>query len=145
MLVFCFVAQLCLILDQIMLFTVTPADGSSDKGNVFQWTRHRILQLGLWDAYERAVVHKFTWLSVLRLHTAESVLSTTSSFILFATEIAFACLNVILITDYAHILLPNSSQALNLKDWSLGQVIAVTIWIPVLLEYVWLVAGMQPT
>ena len=141
MLVFCFVVQICLILDQLMLFTVTTANGSPDKVNAFQWTHHRALQLGFWPAYERAVARKFTWLSALRLNTAESVLATTQSFILFGTEVAFATLNIILITDYAHILLPNSSRALDLKDWSLGQVIAVTIWIPVLLEYIWLVAG----
>jgi hypothetical protein len=50
-------------------------------------------------------------------------------------------LNIILIDDYARLLLPTATtgnQALNFSDWTLGQVIAVAVWAPVLLEYIWI-------
>lgn len=172
MLVFCFVVQLCLILDQVALFPAGAATetcgkdnrlqwvpsvdvvalfpakeaGSCEKVNCFQWLRSRILQARFWASYEHAVDGRLAWLSALHLDTRERqerVMACTHSTILVATELTFVALNAVLITDYAHLLLPNDFQSLSLKDWSLGQVISVTIWVPVLLEYLWHATGMS--
>lgn len=143
MLAFCFVVQLWLILDQIDLFRIPASSGSPVKGNCFQWWRAKILQYSFWKTYERAVTERFHWLSSIKLDTGERVLKAINSVLLLATELAFVGLNAVLISDYAHILASNDySQTLNLTDWSLGQVISVTIWVPVLLEYIWVAAGM---
>ncbi|KAK0948698.1 hypothetical protein LTR91_027035, partial [Friedmanniomyces endolithicus] len=78
---------------------------------------------------------------MLHFDTGERMVRLLQSCIVFATECGFVGLNVVLITDYAHLLLVNDFQTLDLKNWTLGQVIAVTIWVPVFLEYLYVAAG----
>ncbi|KAK4540991.1 hypothetical protein LTR36_008360 [Oleoguttula mirabilis] len=124
MLVFCFVVQLCLILDLVTLFQPDGASGTSDRVNCFQWLRSKTLRANFWGTYEHAVAHRLPWLAKIGLDTAERVLARMQSFILLATELVFVGLNAVLITDYAHILLPNDFQSLSLNNWALGQVIS---------------------
>ncbi|KAK3114974.1 hypothetical protein LTR53_006153 [Teratosphaeriaceae sp. CCFEE 6253] len=141
MLVFCWMVQLCLILDALNLFPVRDPDGQSVKGSCFTWLEQKILSRPFWQAYNEKHFHGARWRTLLRLDSGERMVSMVQSLILAATECVFVALNVILITDYAHILLPNDFKTLNLKDWTLGQVISVTIWVPVFLEYVYIAAG----
>lgn len=140
MLAYCLIIQLCLILDVVFVFA-NPAD-PTNKLNCFDWFRNFLLARKFWPTYERWAIasqHPRT-LRYLRLDTAERILATSQSLCLFATELCLAALNIILITDYAHILIPNTYEILDKQSWSLGQVISVTIWIPVILEYFWLAA-----
>ncbi|KAF2770495.1 hypothetical protein EJ03DRAFT_373617 [Teratosphaeria nubilosa] len=50
----------------------------------------------------------------------------------------WVALNVLLIQDYYRIVLPSDNTALQYNNWSLGQVIAVAVWAPVFLEYLWI-------
>ncbi|EMC97936.1 hypothetical protein BAUCODRAFT_146537 [Baudoinia panamericana UAMH 10762] len=136
-LAFCFVVQICLILDQLLVFKVPTPEEPGRKGNCFDWLRHQILRWRMWESYERSAKKYPRWTAAFRLDTGNHLLGLMQGTVLLGTECAFVALNIILILDYAHILLPNSFQTLDLKAWTLGQVISVTIWIPVLLEYVW--------
>ncbi|KAK0279956.1 hypothetical protein LTR35_001005 [Friedmanniomyces endolithicus] len=141
MLVFCWVVQLCLILDVITLFRVKESDGSASKGNCFQWVEQKILRMPFWTRYDDKHFNQSRWRTMLHFDTGERMVRLLQSCIVFATECGFVGLNVVLITDYAHLLLVNDFQTLDLKNWTLGQVIAVTIWVPVFLEYLYVAAG----
>ncbi|TKA69406.1 hypothetical protein B0A55_07838 [Friedmanniomyces simplex] len=141
MLVFCWVVQLCLILDAVDVFPVTNTDGFASKGNCFQWIEQKILGRPFWIRYDDRHFNQSRWRTMLRFDTGERIVRLVQDFIILATECAFVSLNVVLITDYAHLLLVNDFQTLDLKNWTLGQVIAVTIWVPVFLEYLYVASG----
>ncbi|KAK4580047.1 hypothetical protein LTR86_000249 [Recurvomyces mirabilis] len=138
MLVFCFVVLVCLMLDQVAVFTIRTQSGESYKGTCFQWLRHAIVRLPVCENYDRGAEGRPKWMRVLGLDTSGRTLRVVHGFLLFATECAFVALNMVLISDYAHLLTKgNDFRSLDTSSWSLGQIIAVTIWVPVLIEYVW--------
>ena len=141
--VFCFVVQLCLILDQCRFFTELN-EGTSEimKVNVFDKVTHIISRRVFWNTYEKLASQRL-YMRRFKLDTRERTLNTIRELILLLTELACAALNIVLIHDYANILLPtgNGAITLDLTAWSLGQVISVTIWVPVLLEYFWLASS----
>jgi len=140
MLVFCWIVQICLIVDAIRLFRVTK-NGMPIKSNLFAWLKQKMLDRPYWRTYDEKHLTTSRWRTRFRLDSGDNMIQLAKSVVILGTEFAFVALNVILITDYAHILIPNDFKTLNLKDWSLGQVIAVTIWVPVFLEYVYKASG----
>lgn len=58
------------------------------------------------------------------------ILNTLYKMIPFITEIGLVTINIVLLSQYASYL-----KLLGDNSWSLGQVISVTIWVPVVVEY----------
>ncbi|KAK5693868.1 hypothetical protein LTR17_024954 [Elasticomyces elasticus] len=137
----CWIVQICLIVDAIELFTIAHNEGHTSKGSLYQWLEWKILGRPFWTTYDEKHFNKSRWLTLMRLDSGARIAQLAQSFILFATEIVFVGLNIVLIKDYSTLLLANDFQTLNLKDWTLGQVISVTIWVPVFLEYIYTAAG----
>lgn len=143
MLVFCLVVLVCIIVDQFEVFPTQDENGPV-KVSCFRYLKTRVLRSRSISRYEQAVANKprLFWLARVRLDSGDRVWRAIQGTILLGAEIVFVGLTIVLITDYARILLPNNFQTLDLKAWSLGQVIAVSIWVPVLIEYFWLAASM---
>ncbi|KAK4894493.1 hypothetical protein LTR27_007379 [Elasticomyces elasticus] len=137
----CWIVQLALIVDAMEFFNITHRDGHTSKGSLYQWLEWKILARPFWTSYDEKHFNKSRWLTLMRLDSGARIVQLAQSFILFATEIVFVGLNIVLIKDYSTLLLANDFQTLNLKDWTLGQVISVTIWVPVFLEYIYTAAG----
>jgi hypothetical protein len=53
------------------------------------------------------------------------------------TELALLMLSIVLLQDYGPLLVHTGYLALDDRAWALGQIIAVTIWLPVLVKFVW--------
>ncbi|KAK5681793.1 hypothetical protein LTS10_006326 [Elasticomyces elasticus] len=132
---------ICLIVDAMEFFTILHKDGHTSKGSLYQWLEWKVLGRPFWTTYDEKHFNKSRWLTLMRLDSGARIVQLAQSFILFATEIVFVGLNIVLIKDYSTLLLANDFQTLNLKDWTLGQVISVTIWVPVFLEYIYTAAG----
>ncbi|KAK5113368.1 hypothetical protein LTR62_003468 [Meristemomyces frigidus] len=138
MLTFCFVVMLVLVLNQIVIFTIHSPDGVSRKGTCFQWLRGAVLRLPFWRKYDDKAEIRSRYIRLFHLDTSERIVQLLHGLLLFATECTFVSLNMVLIADYAHLLTKgNDFQTLDTKSWSLGQIIAVTIWVPILIEYLW--------
>lgn len=60
-----------------------------------------------------------------------------SRFLILATEITLGAFNILLLHEYARIIRPTDYRVSDFEIWSLGQVIAVTVWFPVLVEFIW--------
>lgn len=142
MLAFCFAVMLCLILDLITVFHVENSRGEEFRGNCFDWLRQRVLRMNFWQNYDARMTDSSPWIKFMHVDSGERLIQLAQDFILLASECILVGLNIVLITDFTRLLLPgNDFQALDLKAWSLGQVIAVTIWTPVFVEYIWTAIG----
>lgn len=116
--VICFFVMVMLALDHLKVFSFATKNGRqrhlSCYGVLNAWT-HSIQT----KVYRRAIYH-------------------TSRTIVFATELALIALNTTLVVDYIRLLQPDEySTAFDWSKWDLGQIIAVAIWVPVWLEYLW--------
>lgn len=143
MIAFALVVQLCMIIDHLTVFK--PAGASDDdrkRQNLFQVTRDWLLHRQEWDYYENLVQHQrcLIWLAKMKLDTRHSLLTRSKWFVLLGTEIALISLSILLLKAYGRLLVNHGVLGylvLDHKAWSLGQIIAVTIWVPVLVKFVW--------
>lgn len=77
------------------------------------------------------------WTPVLYVDTAESLVHTIGKVIVLAAEITLGAFNVVLLHEYARIIRPKEYRVSDFQLWTIGQVIAVTVWFPVLVEFIW--------
>jgi len=143
MIAFALVVQLCMIIDHLTVFK--PAGASDDdrkRQNLFQVTRDWLLHRQEWEYYENLVQHQrcLIWLAKMKLDTRHSLLTRSKWFVLLGTEMALISLSILLLKAYGRLLVNHGVLGylvLDHKAWSLGQIIAVTIWVPVLVKFVW--------
>lgn len=143
MIAFALVVQLCMTIDHLTVFK--PAGASDDdrkRQNLFQITRDWLLHRQEWEYYENLVQHQrcLIWLAKMKLDTRHSLLTRSKWFVLLGTEMALISLSILLLKAYGRLLVNHGVLGylvLDHKAWSLGQIIAVTIWVPVLVKFVW--------
>ncbi|KAK4499219.1 hypothetical protein PRZ48_009732 [Zasmidium cellare] len=158
-----FVVFFCIVLERVKLFkdhSKSPApkrisgnqgnavarlwrrikDSTVHRQNIFEAVRDWALRRQrLWVRYERLVQDSrwLRWMSVIHLDTAETFVHMTVKVIVLAAEITLGAFNVVLLYEYARIIRPKEYRVSEFQVWTLGQVIAVTVWFPVLVEFIW--------
>lgn len=147
MIIFALVVLVCMILDQVRLFASKKNHSGKThrRRTSVEISRDWLSSRPSLESYESFVAKRpwLAWTSNLNLDTGPGLLQGLENTLVFATELALLLLTIILLKDYGRILLPTNYVVIDLETWTLGQVIAVTIWLPVLVEFVWDCYGMS--
>lgn len=120
-LVFCSAIQLFLILDNAKLIPYTV-----NRGEKMRWVT-------VWHC-----MHLIAKKRIFCGKRNEWLLYAINSYTEMTVEVFLLSLNIILMTDYSKMVFTHSSVTLEAQGWTLGQVIAVSIWVPGFLEWLWL-------
>ncbi|KAK3678201.1 hypothetical protein LTR78_002297 [Recurvomyces mirabilis] len=88
---------------------------------IYTWTRSASIRL--WTYMRNIEIHKALLL----------ILDACYKIVPFLAEVGIVTINIVLLVQYAGYL-----KVIGDGSWSLGQVISVTIWVPVVVEYVYL-------
>ena len=142
MLVFCIVLQILLILHRTRIVPRKADSGESQRMSCLEWIRIKIYERGFWARYEVAMSNRSSSKWLRFVHNRHVTLHTLGKLLVLITEFFLVSFVCILIDDYTRLLRPSFyNVALDLHSWTLGQVISVSIWVPVLLQYLWLAFG----
>ncbi|KAF7198623.1 hypothetical protein HII31_00362 [Pseudocercospora fuligena] len=135
--VFALVTLICMISDQIRIFP--NSTNASRRRTPFQVFRERLRRCRWLESYENFIKKRrhVSWLAKVHLNTGPNLIDSMRFFILVLVETAFIWLLILLLNDYRELFLPANYIVLNLEAWTLGQVLAVTIWLPLLFEWTW--------
>ncbi|KAH0558885.1 hypothetical protein GP486_004485 [Trichoglossum hirsutum] len=135
-----------LFVDQCELFR--PRDdndsGSRDindkppRVNSYEYLKVWIKDWPIWRRPEPPAFLKW-----IRLDTAERVIRSGTATLVLAIEIYYLTLFSALLTNLWQIF-SNNSTSTTTSSWSFGQIIAVTIWVPSTVEYIYLMSRRSP-
>lgn len=165
----CFLVYTCIVLERFKLFkdrNKAPApqrtlndhesslarvwrtfiDHTAYRQNVFEALRDWMLRRQrFWVRYGRLVHDRrgLRWLASLNLDTGETLIHIVGKATALAAEIVLCGFNIALLHEYARIISPKEYRVSDFQFWTLGQVIAVTVWFPVLVEFLWDCYGMS--
>lgn len=98
-----------------------------------QLVQNWILSMRCWDAYERAAAHFSTVTRVLCIDDRKSTLRTVIAAFRLVLELVFFITILNSLLD-----LTTEWSLINAMNWTFGQVIAVTVWAPVIIEWVYM-------
>ncbi|KAH0537951.1 hypothetical protein FGG08_005401 [Glutinoglossum americanum] len=107
-------------------------NGKQTRVNGYEWLKMWIKDWPAWSRLESWAFLKWIWLD-----TAERAIRSGTAILVLAIEIYYLVLLSNLIINLQSIFFNNGTTA---NSWSFGQIIAVTIWLPSLVEYIYLMS-----
>ncbi|KAF2165541.1 hypothetical protein M409DRAFT_55914 [Zasmidium cellare ATCC 36951] len=136
-LIFCWVLLLYLIIENFRVFKQRPGrENRTWKRNILEvhksWIAHtsRARSFGLES--QSSIVRRTSQLAY-----SNQFWHALSKFILLAAEVALLALTLRMLKDYSNVFDNENFVVLDKKSWSLGQVIAVTAFVPPVVRFIW--------
>ncbi|KAF2165540.1 hypothetical protein M409DRAFT_24393 [Zasmidium cellare ATCC 36951] len=135
--IFSLLVQACIILDKLRVFS---HGNHGSRRNSFELVRDKVFGGAESQGKTQTLEASRNRLTRLRSSNSRKTAHIVGKLIIVAAEIALLCLTLRQLKDYARIFGAGKVDdyvAVNKTSWKLGQIIAVAVFVPPVVEYIW--------
>ncbi|KAF2461414.1 hypothetical protein BDY21DRAFT_85706 [Lineolata rhizophorae] len=145
---FCLTLVMVLFFDLWRVVSWKDGYGNHIKVSSIRWLALYVMSWPIWNTWESLIreTPSLELFHLFGLDTAEGVYAAGTRLVILAIEIGFLYVFGLFFVGISRVVRPtfDDTNAVDFSRWNFGQIVSVTIWIPVLAEYLYYVISGIP-